>query len=191
LASRLFAGWNATTHVGTSGGTQGTAVGFNASTTITFSAFKPNLGGLEFKTVLVQQGTLVSSISYLRPASMPSWWDENTYPYCFHPINPTWATLTTTAVTPYGALNLTTSVGDTSLVNSNPGGQRDVLGGLFINSSTTGANLNSGKAGRTSNEIGIGATTSLGLLSIIQVIVGVEEYYVMSAGGTGQLVFLI
>lgn len=191
VQSRLFTAFNAATDTGTNGGTQATAVTFTTGTSISFSAFKPTTGS-EFRQVLIQQGSTVAAIAYVRPANIPSWWDENSHLYCFLPTTPSWATMATaaTAASPYGSATLSTSVGDSSLTNAAPNGKRDVLAGFFINSGTSSPNANSGKAGKTSDEIGIGACSGLTILSIIQVIAGVEEYYVLSPGA-GQLVFLI
>lgn len=181
IQQRLYTSWNLATDTGANAGTQSTAVTFATGASINFAAIKPNTGN-EYGIVVMYQGTTIKHLGYLRPLNKPVWWDENTYAYCFIPTTIAWTAFATVAIaaSPYGSATLVTNAGDSSMNTFALDGKRDVLTGLFINSGTSGANANTGKACRTSEEIGICSGSGTTLLSLIQVTAGSDEYYVLN-----------
>jgi len=181
VQQRLYTSWTVATHVGLNAGVLSTAVTFATGTSINFAAIKPNTGN-EYGIVILYQGTIIKHLGYVRPAIKPSWWDENSYAYCFIPTTIAWTNFATVAIaaSPYGSAILVSSMGDSAMQNPAADGKRDVLTGIFINSGTSGLNANSGKACKTSDELGMASALGTTILSLIQVTVGIDEYYVLN-----------
>lgn len=181
VQQRLHTSWTVATHVGANAGTQSTGVTFVTGTSINFAAIKPT-AGKEYGIVVMYQGTTIKHLGYLRPTNKPAWWDENSYAYCFIPTTIAWSAFATVAIaaSPYGSATLNGSGGDGNLSNPSSDGKRDVLTGIFINSGTTGLNANTGKAARTSDELGVASATGTNVMSLIQVTVGSDEYYILN-----------
>lgn len=181
VQQRLYTSWTIATHVGANAGTLSTGVTFVTGTSINFAAIRPAAGN-EYGIVVMYQGTTIKHLGYLRPALKPSWWDENSYAYCFIPTTAAWSVFATVAIaaSPYGNPTLVGTGGDSSLSNPALDGKRDVLTGLFLNSGITGLNSNTGKACKTSDELGTAAGLGTTIMSLIQVTAGTDEYYILN-----------
>lgn len=81
ITYQLFDGWNTTTKAGTNGtGSQAIATLVSGNNAITFHS----VSHPEFRGVVVEQTTTQGVIGLLRPkATVPTWWNENSYLYCF------------------------------------------------------------------------------------------------------------
>lgn len=180
INQQLYTAWNATTHTGTNGGTASTAITFAAGSQINFKAIKQNTTK-EYQLLFVTQSTTVKVLGTLRPASKPSWWDENSYPFYFIPPAATFATLQSTAnaTMPYtgsSASTFTSSLNNPNMSAANPiTSKRDVLAGVVLY-----PNSLQGVAGRTSDDLVMVAAAGLTRFDTIQIDPGVEEYILIN-----------
>lgn len=173
--------WNTTTKAIANESTASTAVGFIATSPLEIISYSR---GSELKFLQLSQGTTTTTfLGTIRPENKPSWWNENTYPYCFIPncnSNPNYfSTLYSSSLNPYSnnQCNLLFS-GALSTANSVTG-KRDVVAGLLLLS-----NSNQGIAGKTSTDIALAAASGLAKLDTLQVSAA-EEYTLLFGGNNG------
>jgi len=150
-------------------------------------------GGVEFRQVIVRQGTNVWWITRLRPSLLrPSWWNDNAYPYWFIQSN-------------LNSFNFYTVAGGASLSPWNdswasynarnirgvtPGNLREIRTGLELESySLTG---NKGLIGVLSSDFGTANTASLTPgVSTLVVNAGTDEWIVLAAGDSSWVARII
>jgi hypothetical protein len=147
--SEIFTSWDAVNHAGINGSTLNTFTAFSSSSSISFAAFN---GGDEFKIVVLVQGSIVIPLGVLIPASRPSWWDLNLWPWGFVPTASNFLSWRSTAINPYTndsyqLLSVTNSILGTANPQTN---KRDVITGILLGSSS-----NTGIAGKTSDDLAI------------------------------------
>jgi hypothetical protein len=150
-------------------------------------------GGVEFRQVIVRQGTNVWWITRLRPSLLrPSWWNDNAYPYWFIQNN-------------LASFNSYNVVGGASLspwndfyavyTNRNingvtPGNLREIRTGLELEPLVAGGNK--GLIGVLSDDFGTANTTSLTPgVSTLVVNPGTDEWIVLAAGNASWVARII
>lgn len=186
VAQRLYTGWDAVAHTGTNPGTETAVTGATFASNIQID-FLGLAKSPEFRIVGIYQGNTYCFLGYLRPENKPTWWDENSFPYCFIPLSSSnWLTWYTAGITPYtGSLSTSGRVQSnftvSQMANVNPiTNRRDIVSGLMLFAAS-----NEGIAGRTSNDVAMVSATGLARRDAIQVAAGVEEYLLLlpTAGG--------
>jgi len=193
----LYDSWNNTTNTGTNPqyitSSQWAMLNYN-STAITLTA----INHPEFRGVVIVQGSYSSIIGILRPANIPTWWNENNYLYAFS-ANAYGNSNNAKGFGEYYAcgsnpFNTTNSnycnywVYSGSFINSNPNNsnQYEIVTGLILGQPSGGGYL-SGSAGTTSTDICFGAAYNKNLLDVWSI--GSQQYTLLSApvsfGGIG------
>jgi hypothetical protein len=166
---------------------------YNFTNPIFFTAINHS----EIRGVFVNQFNRPTTfIGYVRPATLPSWWNENSFPYCFQSLNSNLlvyrsfygsnspfssntiysnfhiacpaAASTIAGSVPTGAI-----LGSSNTANSN---KRDVMSSPFLLDTGTGAIV-----GKFSSDIVLVNYTGLAQFDNIIVTAGVEQYTVLSA----------
>lgn len=188
ITQRLYTSWNKTTRVGDNAGTETSTssaiLANNAQVDFVGFAKSP-----EFRLIALYQGTVSIFLGYVRPENKPSWWDENNFPYVFVPLsNSNFVTWYCTALSPYSSgigtkdrLQAHINIGQFAAPNPITN-RRDILSNILFY-----AFSNEGIAGRSSSDLAMISSTNLARRDIIQVSVGVEEYYLLNnvVGGLG------
>jgi len=160
------------------------------SDNITYHAIN---GGVEFRQVIVRQGTNVWWITRLRPSLLrPSWWTDNAYPYWFIQHNlasfNSYIVAGGNSLSPwsdfYGVYNARNISGVT------PGNLREIRTGLELEPQLTGGNK--GLIGVLSDDFGTANTSSLTPgVSTLVVTAGSDEWIVLAAGNSSWVARII
>lgn len=188
VTQRLYTNWNKTTRIGDNPGTEtstSSAILANNSQ-VDFVGFTKSP---EFRLVALYQGTVSIFLGYVRPETKPNWWEENNFPFVFIPTsNSNFVTWYSTGLSPYSGsigtrdrFSAHINVGQFSAPNPVTN-RRDILSNILFY-----AHSNEGIAARSSSDLAMMASTNLVRRDIIQVSVGVEEYYLLNnvVGGLG------
>lgn len=158
---------------------------FNFTNPIYFKAVShPEVRGV----FVYQSSRPVIFCGYIRPATLPSWWNENTYPYCFLTPNGDFLNFRgfSGALSPYSGTTQQTSyrIGNLSLGSGNSANasKRDVLSAPVLLDNQTQV----GVVGRFSSDIVLIQYTNLAQFDKAIVTAGVEEYLILSGGRYGR-----
>lgn len=137
----------------------------------------------EFRGVFIQQasrGTIF--VGYIRPENLPTWWNENSYAYCFHSPNSDFLNFRSFSgvFSPYSGTNQQTSyrIGNLSLGSGNAANssKRDVVSAPLLLDNQTQVGI----LGRFSNDVILTNYTTLTQFDKLIVTAGVEEYLILS-----------
>lgn len=178
----LYSTWAIASHTGINASTESSSAAFSATAQLNFVALN---GGLEYKIAFIYQSSLAYILGFVSPAIRPSWWDLNTWNYCFHAIDNTFSVFRSTAVTPYSANNANY---DSSLNLSRMGtanqqtNRRDILPGVLFYSQS-----NQGIAGRTSDDWVMIAANGATRFDTLQLPGDTKQYLLLNpaSGGLG------
>lgn len=184
----MYDSWNTATKTGSNGSAmQEIAPNFSSGNQIVFTACNHP----EIKMINVfQQGSMNANIGVLRPASKRSWWDENQWLYAF--ISSSTNNFNSWLPCNLNPMGVTSSISNpcafmTSAAfanaNTNDLNKRDTVNGLVL-CFPTAAGMLAGSVGRTSDDLALGCCGALNMFDIFQVTPGVEEYTMLSSGGT-------
>lgn len=174
----------------------------NQSVAYSGSVFTPTTGSsvnliainhAELRGVILNQSSQWNFIGYLRPGNKPSWWDENSYLYCFNSVIETLAYYGLCAPNPYNnqtsatyALYLQSS---SLLANANPiTNKRDLVSKPFLFGPAT---YNYGVVGQLSADLVQCAATGLSRLDLMQVTAGSEEYLLLNNSSSGLAIRVV
>jgi len=150
-------------------------------------------GGVEFRQVIVRQGSNVWWITRLRPSLLrPSWWTDNAYPYWFIQYN--LASFNSYMVA--GGASLSPWNDSFAVYNARnirgvtPGNLREIRTGLELEASSPGGNK--GLIGVLSNDFGTANTSSLTPgVSTLVVTAGTDEWIVLAEGNSSWVARII
>ena len=187
LSTACYWSWNSTTKVGSANPTvSATNFTFSSALGVNFVAFD---GGAEWKMVVIIQGLTIGAISLIRPSlARPSWWTDSNFPYFFMGKNITgssqfiaWESTGGTSLSPFANVSyVLRSINLQGVVNANQ--QRQVVRGVQLQS---GSGTNQGFVGQFSGDIAQAAANGLGVLDVINVLPGVEEFTVLQNASGG------
>jgi len=173
--------WNAGTHTGT-GATTTTTLGWSNST----SAVVDKFIGAEGRFAMLSNNSSRVALGYLRP-STPSTttWPESTYRHLYYPSSSNFSTLYVSAGAA-GIASVTINTLNLSSVAAATwaGSKRQVWGPKFVMSASTGP------VGFFT-DIAETGLSGIAYGDIIQVSVGAEEYFVIGASGSSNVVRII
>ena len=185
LQTRISLDWNSSANTFTAAlaTNQVSTVAFGSSSNLVLTSFSH----AEYRALFLQQGTTLGLIGYLRPASKPSWWNEDLYLYSFLVATSTGKNFVGT----YGSnspFNQNTAINSNYYFNSpnclstaNPiTNKREILPSCLLETAT-----NQGFTGKTSEDICLVAASGLAVLDTLEVTSGVEEYTLISTGASG------
>lgn len=194
VSSQISDNWNLTTHTTntSTNSVSSTAITFASTTTIQFITFSsPEL------KLLFAVGSNTQVMGWMRPANKPTWWNEDTYSYCFIPADNTLNRLLGLRATasPYGTqtydyfalsyvlvqANSSFSAPDPRLSQANPiTGVRDFIAGCLLYAPLS-VNGGFGIAGKTSADIIEASSFGTSRFDKLVVSPGAEEYILVGA----------
>jgi hypothetical protein len=207
----LYDSWDASAHAGSNGGAGSNIVGFIPSNSLTYTSINhPEVRGVMMYAV--DGNTLF--LGYFRPASKPTWWDEDKWVYCFQPNDPNFLAFYPihSSVQPYGnrqnifhsyiiLANSGFRVRDlvypnrpasvTGLRFLNPSGKRDVVGGITVYAPSDDFAGNFGVSGITTTDLAQTCGEGLRRLDILKVTPGVLEYLLLAPITNGLAVRIV
>lgn len=159
------------------------SVTYSASTPIKFLGFSTN----EYKFLLVTQGATQQLLGYFRPPDAPSF-DENSFPRIFIASNQDLTNCSCTGLSPYGTnLTFNTSLGNSQMASPDSFlQQRSQALGLFLFGPA-----NTGIIARTSDDLGMGATSGLSRGDTLVDAVDSSKQYFVNRGVAGGLLIRI
>lgn len=173
--------WNSGTHTGTSPGSTSTITWSNAT-----SVVADKFIGAEGRFAILTNNATKIVIGYIKPATISSTtWPESTYRHCYLPAGSNMASMYVSAG-PAGAASVTmNSLNLTSVAAATwAGTKRQVWGPKCLYNSAAGV------VGWFT-DIAETGLSGIAYGDIIQVTVGVEEYFVVGASGNSAVVRII
>lgn len=188
----IYDSWNKTNHSGTNGATA-LLIGPTSSTVITFNIINhPELKGFFYGQVSNSyNGTFVG---FLRPANIPSWYNETSWMYAFMPTSNAANNLNSWQCSSSNGFGVSTgfyfmlpSSGSFSYANSNNNNLLALNQSLLLCQPTSGG-TQSGEAGITSSDFAFAACSNKNQFDILSYNNGAEEFLVLNAGSPGLLI---
>lgn len=158
------------------------SISYSSSTPIKLLGFATN----EYKFLLVTQGNTQQLLGYFRPPEAPGF-DESSFPKLFIPTNQDLTTCACTGLTPYGTTVFSTSLGLSQMASPDSFlQQRSQALGFFIYGPT-----NTGLIARTSDDLGMGATSGLARGDTLVDAADNTKQYFVNRGVAGGLLIRI
>jgi|GEM_PF-4553553 len=141
----------------------------------------------EFCLLSTSQGTLYQLLGYFRFVDMPSF-DEMAFPKTFIPMAADVATVSCTGLTPYNTSQFPTSLNNTAMGVADAFlQQRSQVASFFVYSPTNG-----GIAGRSSDDLSMGACSNMNRGDIFQYLSSnPPEQYILLRPGAGAMMIRI
>lgn len=152
---------------------------FTLATNFTITFIALNCGS-EGRFVMLSQSTNFAPLGLLIPVNRPTWWNLDTWSYCYMFTNAAMTTLRSSAINPYSNVdNEILTFSRLSGVNAQTN-RRDVLTGLTI-----GNNSSNGVAGKTSDDIAIAAGNGSARFDVLAFTGSTQQYLLVVNAASG------
>lgn len=175
IGQQLFSTWAIATQVGTNGSTEITYTALTTNITVNFIALN---SGVEYKLVLIYQGTNYIQLGFLSPEFRPSWWDLNAWNYCYLPTTNVFNVYRSTALNPFANAENDTNLAIIRMSIANViTNRRDILPGVILFTQ-----VNQGITGRTSDDLVMVAANGMTRFDTLQIPNDAKEYLLLNSG---------
>lgn len=181
LFYQVCSAWNTATKVATNPSPELNTIVVSTTSAITFDALSEET---EYKFVMLTQSTNSIIMGIICPFNKPGWWNVNAFPYGFAVSNSALNAFAGCTLNPYSNGNYISFFSTSNLATVNlQTNKRDIITGMILLTAST-----RGVAGKTSDDIGMGACNGSSRFDVLTFPGTTQEYLVLNPVTGGMVI---